>query len=747
MKRLLKLVLVVVAVLAAVGQAAVAASPTWTVAATLSLGTEGVAVDCGGVSVCWSLESGRLLSSADGGQSWTDRTDLVPAGIASLDDLDCVSTQHCYVAATDTSGAAQLLFVDHGALTQHAIPGAPTLSSISCITPDILRRRDRHDLLRLRRRRRDLGPGQPGPHPARQAGRRLHRAHRGLLPRRQLRARPHGPAIGQPRPVVDVADRAVQRRRDLRHRLRVHDRVLRHRRGLFRRRHRDPDGRRRRALELRERPVPRLRAAFGVVPCDVALHRVRSVSRRHSVRVRDDGRPTLERPDRGPGRHRPAGAGLCPTTTSCTAVASAAAFVTTDSGATWPTVDVPAGLEAPGALTCANDLDVCRVRQRRRRQAVRDHHRRDSAPRGRSAALPDGTGRPAGIDCPTRLVCYGQATVPITGTPRSQTQFLKSVDGGASWSITSTRLGGLRCDRLPHVRRPASPPATTPRGHSKILVTTDSGGPGTRSSPPDTTTLAGFACGDRHVLRVRHGYVRRLLDGVHDRRPGRDLRAACDARGGLVRHGLRGHLLHGGRRGRRRRRDRHVPGRRCDLGHRDRAAAGPADQQRLVRQPDVCAASTYDFTFETGGPRIVGTIDAGATWRHPRRAGSQRGPDRRGVLQHARCIASDYSTAANPIIVCAAARDQGAIASMARKMRCSLTGPRRAELLRPQADPQLLELPADRADVLGLGADGGQRAHQFVVGIAGPRARAPCARGRCRRRAAAARAGARWRIR
>jgi hypothetical protein len=66
--------------------------------------------------------------------------------------------------------------------------------------------------------------------------------------------------------------------------------------------------------------------------------------------------------------------------------------------------------------------------------------------------------------------------------------------------------------------------------------------------------------------------------------------------------------------------------------------------------PTSCAASTFDFTYETGGPRIVGTANGGATWHvHAVPARNEAPID--VACANARCIASDYSTAGNPIIV------------------------------------------------------------------------------------------------
>src|SRR3954452_25622360 len=66
--------------------AAVPASATvtpWHVASYLSrLGTENDRISCASTSACWAIEGGLLLSSSDGGASWSDQTGLVPSDAA-----------------------------------------------------------------------------------------------------------------------------------------------------------------------------------------------------------------------------------------------------------------------------------------------------------------------------------------------------------------------------------------------------------------------------------------------------------------------------------------------------------------------------------------------------------------------------------------------------------------------------------------------------------------------------------------
>jgi hypothetical protein len=69
--------------------AAATASAEWHVAASLARGTDDTAISCPASTRCWALESGQLLSSPNGGQSWIVRNALVPPGIAALNDMDC----------------------------------------------------------------------------------------------------------------------------------------------------------------------------------------------------------------------------------------------------------------------------------------------------------------------------------------------------------------------------------------------------------------------------------------------------------------------------------------------------------------------------------------------------------------------------------------------------------------------------------------------------------------------------------
>ncbi len=637
----------VVALAAGTGTAA-AALPSWRVAATLSLGTEGVAVDCGTASSCWSLESGRLLSSANGGQSWTDRTDLVPDGIASLDDLDCVTAQHCYVAATDDAGNGVLLFLDHGVVVQHPVPGAPTLSTISCTPPDTLRAGDRHDSYNTddggstwsqgTLGRTLLGKtavncvagtttcylvGNYGLVPTI-----LKSTNRGRSWTLQTAPYNDGGIYDIACPTVtdcyatgaDYSDDAIV--------IRTVDggahwnfaNVPFH------------------AYPLRSVSCPTATdcTAFGHSPGNTPFV-FATTDGQHWNPQTIDPVTTAEPPQVS-----------CPSTTSCTAVASAVAFVTTDSGTTWQTVDVPAGLEAPSELACANGARCVGFGSDAAGKpfVITTPDFGTTWTRG---TLPADVGHLGGLDCPTRLTCFATAVVPVTGTPRSQTQFLTSSDGGATWAVTATRKGGFGALSCPSDTTCVST-GYDPRGHLLVAATTDSAAHWHAVPAPDTTTLAGFACGTVtscvFVMGTFGGsWTSYTTDDLGATYQPHAMPAAdwfgMDCAGQFCM----------------------VAGSRGGDGAIATSPDGGAtwDDRTVPRQaqlidavscgsPTSCAASTYDFTSDTGGPRIVGTIDGGATWRVHAVPARHEAPLAVACF-NTRCIASDYSTAANPIIV------------------------------------------------------------------------------------------------
>lgn len=649
MARLLK-VLVVVAALVAAGNAGAAALPSWHVTATLSLGTDGVAVDCATSSSCWSLESGRLLSSSDGGQSWADRTDLVPDDIAALNDLDCVTAQHCYVAATDPSGNAVLLYLDQGAFTEHAIPGAPTLSSISCssprycvgvtgttsyVTTDGGATWSQGSLGRTL-----LGKPAVDCLLAR-VGICYLVGNYGLVPTiLKSQDRGHSWTL-QTAPYndggiydiyctnstvcfatgADYSDYAV---------------VIR-----------TVDG----GAHWTFATVPSHPYPLRSVSCGAAFGCTafgQSPGNTPFAFATTDGQNWNPQTVAPIATDQPAQVS-CPTPTTCAAVASAVAFSTIDSGATWQTVDVPAGLEAPNHISCATAIRCVGMGS-------------DAAGRpfvivtsdfGKTwtrGTLPDGTGSLYGLDCATKLVCYATSVLPVAGTRRSETHFLISTDSGMTWSQTATRsvsVGVLSC-----------PAATTclalgydARSRAKLFLTTDSGAHWHAVAAPVTTsTIAGFACGSvTSCVFVTGSYGGEWTSYTTDdlgtsyqphAMPADDwfgldcAQNFCMVAGANGGSGAIATSTDGG-------------------ATWDNETVPPAAQLIYTvscGSPTSCAASTYDFDYETGGPRVVGTVDAGATWQVHAVPARNEAPIGIGCFNE-RCIASDYSTAGSPIIV------------------------------------------------------------------------------------------------
>lgn len=648
MMRLLTIVVVVLGTLVAVTEPASAALPKWHVAATLSLGTDGVAVDCGATSACWSLEAGRLLSSSDGGQSWTDRTDLVPTGIASLDDLDCLAAQRCYLAATDTSGNALLLLLDHGTITQHAIPGAPTLSAISCTAPAHC-----------------VGATGTTSYVTDDGGATWSQASLG----RTLLGKTAVDCIARTTVCYLVGNYGL-----------VPTILKSQTRGRSWTMQTAPynDG------GIYDIDCPSIAECYatGAGYSDYALvirtvdggaHWTFASGISHAYPLRSISCPaslTCTAVGHSPGQTpfvfattdgqnwqpqtiapiataQPAHV-FCPTTQACTVVASAAAFVTTDSGATWQTVEVPVGVEAPQDMSCSTGRRCVGIGSDAAGQPF-VITTSDFGTTWSPGTLPSGIGRPGGIDCPTKQTCYALGVVPVTGTPRSNTKFLRSTDGGATWMLVATRtasMGAITC-----------PTETTcfatgydNRSRSKTYVTTDSGVHWLVVSPPATTTLLGIACGTAtSCIFIMGTYGGEWTAYTTD-----DLGASYEP------HPMPAHDWY----------SVDCAGSFCMVAGSEGgygAIATSSDggvtwedetvppQAQLVSDvscgsPTSCAASTFDFTYNTGGPRIVGTTDGGATWNVRAVPARNEAPFAVGCFG-ARCIAADYSTTGNPIIV------------------------------------------------------------------------------------------------
>src|SRR5579875_3813495 len=132
-RRLRRVLLALAALLAVLALPGVAgARQGWHVAAVLGLGTDQSALSCRTAEVCFAVEGGRLLRTADAGTSWQDLTARLPADVAALTDVSCTAGGECYApAATDTGGAATLLMQGSQVVVRTA-PAATAPETIAC---------------------------------------------------------------------------------------------------------------------------------------------------------------------------------------------------------------------------------------------------------------------------------------------------------------------------------------------------------------------------------------------------------------------------------------------------------------------------------------------------------------------------------------------------------------------------------------------------------------------------------------
>jgi hypothetical protein len=128
----------------ALGAAPAAVGNGWHIASYLSrLGTGNTAASCPSTTVCWAIEAGKLLSSGDGGATWTDETPLVPADAAELTDVSCPTGTQCYVTAILETSLPAVYMITSGSLGRAADTGAvnvlPTIDcpgTLRCFTTD-----------------------------------------------------------------------------------------------------------------------------------------------------------------------------------------------------------------------------------------------------------------------------------------------------------------------------------------------------------------------------------------------------------------------------------------------------------------------------------------------------------------------------------------------------------------------------------------------------------------------------------
>jgi len=623
-----------------------AALPTWQAASTLSLGTDGVGIDCV-ATTCWSLEAGRLLSSSDDGQTWADRTDLLPPTVAALDDVDCVRATLCYLAATDSAGAGSLLVLDQGEITSYAIPGSPELTSISCASvghcagvtgtssfvtedggvswsvgsmPRTFLGRPRVDCVPKSKTCFVIGNYGLVPVVARSVD-------QGRNWTMQSLPWNDGGIYDIDCPTTtdcfatgaDFSDDAV---------------VVRTANGGA-------------SWAFAQVPfhayAPRSVSCVSATTCIAVGH---SPGNTAFVFATSDAQHWTSQtitpvPTDQPGQIS------CVSATACAIVASGAGFATVDGGATWPQVSVPAGLEAPSSLTCFTASRCIGLGADSAGTPAVITTGNFGSTWSRST-FPTDAGRPSAVSCPATTLCYALSITPLPGTNRNRTHVLTSTDKGQTWTAGATipvALGDLTC------------PSTTTclaagyNGRSEVQVyrMTD----GTHWSlitPPATTTLLGIVCTSVTSCVFVSGtyggdwtaYTSDDLGTTYQPHtvPTKDW-YSFDCSGSFC-------MIAGSDGG------SGAIATSPDAGVTWNLATVPPQAELIsdvsCGSDTACGASTYDFDFDHGGPRIVGTHDGGATWTLHAVPARHEAPIAVECVG-AKCMGSDYSDAANPVIV------------------------------------------------------------------------------------------------
>ncbi|HEX4490285.1 MAG TPA: hypothetical protein VH914_03680 [Acidimicrobiia bacterium] len=647
------LVSLTVALPASIAHAAPAGN--WHVASTLALGTDDTAIACPSTMVCWALEAGQLLSSNDGGATWTNETALVPSDVAALHDIDCPLPVRCYITATGVDGSSVALTESQHTIVEHVVPHAGALVSLSCA-----------QLLRCV-------------------------ATDGKLIWESVNGSGSWTSFTLPTTLSPAPDLACVRgtfvctlvgdRGETPVVLRTTNSGTTWETGTA---PSPTDG-------LYSVTCPSVTTCFagGATFSDDAAvivttnrgktwsfasvpsqaYAVRSISCASETACSAIGASPARTPflfATTDGRHfdaqtlpaveleRPA-AIACPSPTRCGAVAGGISFFTDDAGAHWSSAALPAGVEAPQSLSCPTTTECVAVGN----DAVARPSALTSADGGATwavHALPAGTGGLLAVECPTPTACIALATASAPGTNRQRAQALRSTDGGVTWTL------GVLADRRGVLTKLTCPSRTTciasgydNLSNAKLEVTTDGGRHwSSLAAPDDVFTINAVGCSAVDACIVIGGnpnaapqaYTTSDLGATFHPHPVpyadagnvyfNDVGCAgqtCVAVGEYFGSG--------------------VIMRSRDAGATWRASRAPDAAQIIdsvsCGSPWRCGAATFDFR-QHGGPVVVESTNAGRTWRAFPVPARQETP--LDVACHARgCVASDVSSAGNPIIV------------------------------------------------------------------------------------------------
>ena len=638
----------------ALGTPAPSAAPaanSWHVAATLALGTGDTAASCPDRATCWAIEGGELLSSQDGGATWTTQTSVVPADVSALNDLDCPATSVCYLTATLDTGVPEVLVLRAGAVTAQAVPATVPLPTIACATAKHCTASDgtnvyvTHDgaqtwrttalpriiytvpaLSCVASTSRCWVVGDSGEIPiielSKDDGKHW-----------QLQIAPEDTdglydvacpstttcyAVG-----ADVDDNALV--------FGTHDG------GATWTTESSPV----QAYPMRSVSCASVTVcwASGLSPAESPYVFATTNGGEDWVRqdlpsITSGGQPYLS----------------CPTVSTCTAVTGGLTFATVDGGGTWTDTEVPSAPNTPQALSCPTKKSCVGV---------------SNDDFGRAVALTSGDGgstwtrhdMPAAgyqlrdVDCPSTAVCYAIA-VGLPGRPGATiTHALTSTDGGITWyAKTVTRAGVLR--------ELTCPTTTTclAGGYDRhsaatLMVTTDSGSSWQQvAAPAGAFYLNGLSC----TAVTACVLVTQGTTGPPSAWTTADLGATYQQ------HDLPAVDFF----------DLGCSGQMCvtvgadDAGNGALAASNdggvtwtarklPRGVQILGRvscgSASACAATGFDFS-QQGGPIIVGTTDAGQHW-HAFAVPARNEEPIDVACAGASCIASDVSLAGNPLIL------------------------------------------------------------------------------------------------
>lgn len=635
---------------------AVAAAPhhDWHVTATLALGVDDTAVSCAGTR-CWSLEAGQLLSSTDGGASWSSERAAVPDGIAALNDVDCPRASVCYFLATTDAQQSVVLVERHGAFDVHDVGATTAWISISCAGPQHCVATDGFSSFSTRN-----SWDSHTTHPFAQAlyGTAAIGCTRGTntcaavgdfgeTPRIEYTANDGETWTPQtvPNPSdgmyavacpttktcyaggADFSDHAI---------------VLRTTDGGA---HWDF------ASLAAFQPYPvRSISCVAVTTCFAVGD---TPGNSPFVFATTDGAHWDRQSIAAIGSEQRSQVS-CASPTQCAIVEGGTAFETVNGGASWTPQSIPAAIEAPRSMACPSTTH-CVALTNDATQVAQTIVSDDGGTTWEPHAFPPGAGAPMTVACPALDACLSTTRTQADGGP-PVTHVWLSGDGGITWKAGHLQhprgtIGRLACANSKTCLLVGS----DSHGHPKAEATTDGGVLWHEiATPTGIDGIGGASCAspDACVLigdsnrASPQAFTTTNLGGSYDAHPLPDadgtayfLDVDCARRTCLAVGSTSGSVLI------ERSTDRGVTWKASTLPQ----AIDSPDYVDCV-SPVRCAMTAYDYDFETGGPVVAMSNNGGRTWRVEPIPARHEQP--LGLACHADgCIASDISPSANPIML------------------------------------------------------------------------------------------------